>query len=95
MFIDFTAAWCVSCQVNKQLVLSTDAVSQLFETHKVRSFRGDWTKQDPRITETLSQYGRRGVPLYLVLRRDRTPQVLPEVLTYGLVRDAVLTAAAP
>ena len=95
VFIDFTAAWCVSCQVNKQLVLSTDAVSQLFETHKVRSFRGDWTKQDPRITETLSQYGRRGVPLYLVLRRDRTPQVLPEVLTYGLVRDAVLTAAAP
>ncbi|MFM8882354.1 MAG: protein-disulfide reductase DsbD family protein, partial [Betaproteobacteria bacterium] len=95
VFIDFTAAWCVSCQVNKQLVLSTDAVSQLFETQKVRSFRGDWTKQDPRITETLSQYGRRGVPLYLVLRRDRTPQVLPEVLTYGLVRDAVLAAAAP
>ena len=95
VFIDFTAAWCVSCQVNKQLVLSTDAVSQLFETQKVRSFRGDWTKQDPRITETLSQYGRRGVPLYLVLRRDRPPQVLPEVLTYGLVRDAVLAAAAP
>ena len=95
VFIDFTAAWCVSCQVNKQMVLSTESVSELFAAQKVRSFRGDWTKQDPRITATLSEYGRRGVPLYLVLRHGRAPQVLPEVLTYGLVRDAVLAAAAP
>jgi thiol:disulfide interchange protein DsbD len=95
VFVDFTAAWCVSCQVNKQLVLSSDEVSALFALQKVQSFRGDWTKQDPRITATLAQYGRRGVPLYLVLRRGRSPQVLPEVLSYGLVRDAVLGAAAP
>ncbi|NBO95327.1 MAG: DUF255 domain-containing protein [Betaproteobacteria bacterium] len=95
VFIDFTAAWCVSCQVNKQLVLSSEAVNELFASQKVHRFRGDWTKQDPRITATLAQYGRRGVPLYLVLRRGRSPQVLPEVLSYGLVRDAVLGAAAP
>lgn len=95
VFIDFTAAWCVSCQANKQLVLETKQLSDFFASQKVRSFRGDWTRQDPRITETLAQYGRRGVPLYLVLRRGRQPQVLPEVLTYGLVRDAVLAAAAP
>lgn len=94
VFIDFTAAWCVSCQVNKQLVLSSEAVNELFASQKVHRFRGDWTKQDPRITATLAQYGRRGVPLYLVLRRGRSPQVLPEVLSYGLVRDAVLGAAA-
>ena len=95
VFIDFTAAWCVSCQANKQLVLSTPQVDDLFASQKVRSFRGDWTRQDPRITQTLAQYGRRGVPLYLVLRQGREPQVLPEVLTYGLVREAVLAAAGP
>lgn len=95
VFVDFTAAWCVSCQVNKQLVLSTPDLQALFEQYKVRSFRGDWTRQDARITQTLARYGRRGVPLYLVLRSGREPQILPEVLSYGLVRDAVLAAAAP
>jgi thiol:disulfide interchange protein DsbD len=89
VFVDFTAAWCVSCQANKQLVLGTERVSELFGMAGVRSFRADWTRQDPEITRELQRYGRRGVPMYLVLRQGREPLVLPEVLTYGLVRDAV------
>lgn len=89
VFVDFTAAWCVSCQANKQLVLGTQRVSELFSTAGVHSFRADWTRQDPEITQELQRYGRRGVPMYLVLRQGREPLVLPEVLTYGLVRDAV------
>jgi len=89
VFVEFTAAWCVSCQANKQLVLGTARVSELFERAGVRSFRADWTRQDPEITRELQAYGRRGVPMYLVLRQGREPLVLPEVLTYGLVRDAV------
>ena len=89
VFVDFTAAWCVSCQANKQLVLGTERVRELFDASGVRSFRADWTRQDPEITEELRRFGRRGVPMYLLLRQGREPLVLPELLTYGLVRDAV------
>jgi len=89
VFVDFTAAWCVSCQANKQLVLQTDRLRELFASSNVRSFRADWTRQDPAITEELRRFGRRGVPMYLVMRQGRDPLLLPEVLTYGLVRDAL------
>ncbi len=91
VFVDFTAAWCVSCQVNKRLVLHTDATMQAFAQAGVSLMRADWTQRDARITAALARYGRNGVPVYLLLRPGREPLLLPEILTARLVRDALAT----
>ena len=91
VFVDFTAAWCVSCQVNKRLVLQTDATMQAFSQANVALMRADWTQRDARITEALARLGRNGVPVYVLLRPGREPLLLPEVLTAALVRDALAT----
>jgi len=89
VFIDFTAAWCVTCQANKQLVLETAAVAARFKAGNVATLRADWTRRDRAITEALAGYGRSGVPVYVVYLPGRTqPVLLPELLT----RDIVLTA---
>lgn len=89
VFIDFTAAWCVSCQVNKRLVLSTAATQADFERAKVVRMRADWTLRDPQITAALARLGRNGVPVYVLMRPGKEPLLLPEILTAGLVRDAL------
>jgi thiol:disulfide interchange protein/DsbC/DsbD-like thiol-disulfide interchange protein len=92
VFIDFTAAWCVSCKVNELVALSPRSVLDEFERKKVRMIKGDWTTQDPQITEALRQFGRSGVPFYVLYYRDaRGEQVvtLPEVLTPRTVLDAL------
>lgn len=90
VFVDFTAAWCVSCQANKRLVLERDAIVAQMAKLGVLRLRADWTSRDPRITEALARFGRNGVPLYLVYRPDeREPRVLPELLTPGIVREAL------
>lgn len=95
VFVDFTAAWCVSCQVNKRLVLERDAIVAEMAERGVLRLQADWTNRDPRITEALARFGRNGVPLYLVYRPDeREPRVLPELLTTGIVREA-LAGIAP
>lgn len=66
VFVDFTAAWCVSCQVNKKLVLENSRVQAIFKKHNVLLLRADWTKRDPAITSALSQLGRSSVPVYAV-----------------------------
>jgi thiol:disulfide interchange protein DsbD len=91
VFVDFTAAWCVSCQVNKRLVLHTDATMQAFAQAEVSLMRADWTQRDARITEALARLGRNGVPVYVLLRPGREPLLLPEILTAKLVRDALAT----
>lgn len=91
VFVDFTAAWCVSCQVNKRLVLNTDATTQAFERHNVVLMRADWTQRDARITEALARLGRNGVPVYLLIRPGREPLLLPEILTGRIVTDALAT----
>ena len=91
VFVDFTAAWCVSCQVNKRLVLQTEATMQAFAQANVALMRADWTQRDARITEALARLGRNGVPVYVLLRPGREPLLLPEVLTAALVRDALAT----
>jgi thiol:disulfide interchange protein DsbD len=91
VFVDFTAAWCVSCQVNKRLVLHTDATMQAFAKAGVALMRADWTQRDARITAALARLGRNGVPVYVLLRPGREPLLLPEVLTAKLVRDALAT----
>lgn len=89
VFVDFTAAWCVSCQVNKRLVLSQAAVVADFDKAQVVRMRADWTRRDPEITAALARLGRNGVPVYVLLRPGQTPLLLPEILTTGLVRNAL------
>ncbi len=90
VFVDFTAAWCVSCQANKKLVLERDAVVEAMRARGVVTLRADWTQRDPAITAALARHGRNGVPLYLVFRPGaRDPAVLPELLTVATVVDAL------
>jgi thiol:disulfide interchange protein DsbD len=91
VFVDFTAAWCLSCKVNERVALETDAVKKAFADKNVALFKADWTHADPAISKTLQQYNRDGVPLYLLYspKSKDTPQVLPEVLTPGIVLDAL------
>jgi thiol:disulfide interchange protein DsbD len=91
VFVDFTAAWCVSCQVNKRLVLHTNATMQDFARANVILMRADWTQRDERITRALARLGRNGVPVYVFMRPGREPLLLPEILTQGIVRDALAT----
>ncbi len=91
VFVDFTAAWCVSCQANKKLVLNTDAAASAFAAKNVTLMRADWTKQDPKITDALKALGRSGVPVYVLHRPGKAPLVLPEILTVGLISDALKT----
>ena len=89
MFVDFTAAWCVTCQVNKRVALNSDATRAALARQGVVLMRADWTNRDARITAALAEFGRNGVPLYLLYDRSGVPTVLPEILTPGAVIDAV------
>jgi thiol:disulfide interchange protein DsbD len=91
VFVDFTAAWCVTCQVNKRLVLNDPAVLEAFAGKKVTLLRADWTRRDPDITRALAALGRNGVPVYALYRPGREPLLLPEVLTARTVADALAT----
>jgi thiol:disulfide interchange protein DsbD len=91
VFVDYTAAWCVTCQVNKQLVLNTDAVQQAFARRNVALVRADWTRRDPAIGESLAALGRSGVPVYVLYRPGKDPLLLPELLQQGMILDALAT----
>ena len=91
VFVDFTAAWCVTCQVNKRLVLNTVDVRSAFANKKVALVRADWTRRDPDITRALSALGRSGVPVYVLYRPGREPLLLPEVLQQNTVLEALAT----
>jgi thiol:disulfide interchange protein/DsbC/DsbD-like thiol-disulfide interchange protein len=89
VFIDFTAAWCVTCQANKQLVLNRASVEQAFDLAGVVRLRADWTRRDDDITRELARYNRNGVPLYVLIDRKGRAQVLPEVLTESALTQAL------
>jgi thiol:disulfide interchange protein DsbD len=89
VFVDFTAAWCVTCQYNKKTTLSRSEVLADFATHKYALLRADWTRRDPAITAALAQLGRNGVPVYVIYRPGRPPVVLSEVLGVEEVRSAI------
>jgi len=91
VFVDFTAAWCVTCQVNKRLVLNDPEVIGAFGRKNVALLRADWTRRDPEITQALAALGRSGVPVYVLYRPGKAPLVLPEVLQAGTIRDALAT----
>ncbi len=90
VFVDFTAAWCVSCQANKRLVLERDAIVEAMAQRGVLRLKADWTNRNAAITAELARFGRNGVPLYLLYRPgEPEPQILPELLTGGIVMDAL------
>ena len=89
MFVDFTAAWCISCQVNKQVALDTDAVARRFAELGITALEADWTRYDPAITQALAGFGRSGVPLYVYYPPRGGPRLLPTVLTPAAVLEAV------
>lgn len=90
VFVDFTAAWCLTCQVNERSVLSTEAVQNAFEEKNVTLIKADWTNRDPEITRALESLGRSGVPVYALYPGDGSgPKLLPEVLTQQIVIDAL------
>ncbi|MES2886305.1 MAG: protein-disulfide reductase DsbD domain-containing protein [Pseudomonadota bacterium] len=89
IFVDFTADWCITCKVNERGALASTAVKQAFADEGVVSLVADWTRADPEITKALAAFGRNGVPLYLVYPKGGEPRVLPQVLTPGIVMDAL------
>ncbi|MGE5338108.1 MAG: protein-disulfide reductase DsbD family protein [Gemmatimonadota bacterium] len=89
VFVDFTAAWCVTCQANKQLVLNSRSVVDAMAAKGVVKLQADWTNRDDAITRELARFGRNGVPLYVLYDRRGRAQVLPELLTQRVVMDAL------
>ena len=91
VFIDFTAAWCLSCQFNERTVLKSPAVEAALQAHNVTLLKADWTSQDPEITRKLASFGRAGVPTYVLYPATPTApaDVLPELLTKDLVLNAI------
>ena len=86
VFVDFTAAWCVTCQYNKQTTLSNEAVLADLALKNVALLRADWTRRDPAVTAALSQLGRSGVPVYVIYKPGRAPVILSEILSVDDVR---------
>ncbi len=87
VFIDFTAAWCITCQVNEKVALNTQAVQERFAQKNVILFKADWTNQDEAIARRLESYGRNGVPLYVLYPPGEfsEPRILPQLLTPEIV----------
>lgn len=89
VFVNFTADWCITCKVNEHSTLASETVRKAFANQNVVWLEGDWTRSDPKITKLLEQFGRSGVPLYLVYAKGGEPQVLPQILTPELVLKAL------
>jgi thiol:disulfide interchange protein DsbD len=89
VFVNATAAWCITCLVNERAVLSQPALREAFKNHNVTYLVADWTRRDPAITRLLEAHQREGVPLYLFYRKGEEGRVLPQVLTQGAIEDAI------
>ena len=90
VFLNVTAAWCLTCLVNERVALRSSAVTDAFVRKGVVRLKADWTTRDPAITRVLGSFGRNGVPLYLLYPAGPAaePTVLPQILTEGVVVDA-------
>jgi thiol:disulfide interchange protein len=89
VFVDFTAAWCVTCQFNKKTTLSKPELLAEFDAKKVQLLRADWTRRDPAIGAALKDLGRSGVPVYVLYAPGKAPQVLSEIIGVDDVRAAL------
>ena len=91
VFVDFTAAWCVTCQYNKKSTLADAELLRDIDARKVQLLRADWTRRDPDITAALGALGRNGVPVYVLYQTGHAPVLLSEVLSVAEVRAALAT----
>ncbi len=91
VFVDLTADWCITCKFNERVALNTEKVSKFAILNDIVMLQGDWTNADPDISALLDQFGRSGVPLYLMYpaQENAKPEVLPQVLTENLVLEAM------
>jgi len=91
VFIDFTAAWCLSCQVNEKVAFSSEEVQNAFDKMGVEMLKADWTNKDEIIGRELAKFGRNSVPLYVLYsgKQNVEPVLLPEIITPGIVLDAL------
>jgi thiol:disulfide interchange protein DsbD len=89
VFIDLTAAWCITCVVNEHSTLTAAAVQSAFANHHIKTLVGDWTNRDPAITQLLQSRNRDGVPLYLYFPPNAAPTTLPPILTPKIVLDTI------
>ena len=89
VFVDFTAAWCITCQYNKKTTLANADVMADFTAKKVQLLRADWTRRDPAITQALEQLGRTGVPVYVLYQSGKAPVVFSEILDTQALRAAM------
>jgi thiol:disulfide interchange protein DsbD len=88
VFINFTAAWCITCLSNERLVLSSPRLANYFAAQGIAYLKADWTRRNPDITRTLNEFGRNGVPLYVYYPPAATePVVLPQLLTEAIVLE--------
>ncbi|HZV21322.1 MAG TPA: protein-disulfide reductase DsbD domain-containing protein [Hyphomicrobiales bacterium] len=95
VFVNLTAAWCITCKVNEQVALRSNAVANAFRSAGITYLKGDWTKPNPEIGALLEQFGRAGVPLYVFYPANGgKPRVLPQLLTAGLVLDQIKPQSA-
>jgi thiol:disulfide interchange protein len=90
VFVNMTAAWCVTCLVNERIAIATKPVQSAFAAHDIAYLKGDWTRQDPAITDFLRDHGRDGVPLYVYFPPGgAAPVVLPQILTESVVLERI------
>jgi thiol:disulfide interchange protein/DsbC/DsbD-like thiol-disulfide interchange protein len=89
VFVNMTAAWCITCLVNERVALSTEAVKSAFAAGNIAYLKGDWTNRNPEITRILERHGRSGVPLYLLYAGGDEPVVLPQILTAATVLQEI------
>ena len=88
VFVDFTAAWCITCQVNKKAVLETAEVLKIFKANNVLIMQADWTNQDPEITKALAEFDRNSVPVYLFYGKNAAPaKILPQILSTRMIAE--------
>ncbi len=96
VFIDMTAAWCITCKVNERVALNIPETRMLFDEKNITALKGDWTNQNPEITKFLESHGRKGVPIYVfyasrdpVTGERPAPEILPQLLTPAIVAEAI------
>jgi len=90
VFIDFTAGWCINCQVNDRLVLQSPDVTKAFRDEGIIAFKADWTRYDPEITRALSSFGRDSIPVYVYYpSRAPSPVILPQILTPRMILERI------